>query len=246
VLRSDADIILESYALEKAFKIISSIENIGGITGTMETITVETTAATGLETTYRTFFDKMSTAESAIHSTFPGGGGFTLLRKSCLTPISNLYGSTDGNISLSIVKKGFRYIYVPQTFSYETIHHELSKQVKQKVRRASRLIQSVIMNRDLLFNSKIKAFSKFIFPLRFAMIVICPTLTFISIISMVSWLLSYSPITALTLTLTLILLTYIGVTKNLSYLSIIANFFVHQCYLLLGLLRVGKPKTIWN
>lgn len=246
VLKTDADVFLEADALKKAVQIISKIENIGGVTGIMVPVTNKTTTATRLENTYRTLLNKMLIAESALHSTFPGNGGFTLLKKSCLTPISTIYGSTDGNLSLSIIKKGFRHIYVPHIFSYETIRHKLKTQIKQKVRRAIRLIQSVIMNRDILFNNKMDAFGKVIFPLRFAMFIICPILTFVGIISIFFWLLSYSTTLTLFLTLILFLFSYISITKNMRFLTSFASLFALQCYLLLGLLLAGKSKSKWN
>jgi biofilm PGA synthesis N-glycosyltransferase PgaC len=246
VLKTDADVLLETDALKKAVQIISNIENIGGVTGIMVPVTNKATTATRLENTYRTLLDKMLIAESALHSTFPGNGGFTLLKKSCLTPISITYGSTDGNLSLTIIKKGFRHIYVPHTFSYEIIRHKLKQQVKQKVRRSIRLIQSVIMNRDILFNKKMDAFGTVIFPLRFGIFVICPGLTFVGAISLFFWLSSYSIILASVLPLALILVFYVGITKNTRFLSSFATLIAQQGYLLLGLLLAGKPKSIWT
>jgi biofilm PGA synthesis N-glycosyltransferase PgaC len=110
ILRTDADVILNADSLRKAVQIISKIENVGAITGMMDPLYDNNTAATTMEKQYRNFYDQMSVAESALHSTYPGGGGFTLIKKSGFSPISINQGSTDGNISLSIIKKGFRHI----------------------------------------------------------------------------------------------------------------------------------------
>ena len=246
ILRTDADVVIEADALEKAVQIISNIENVGGITGTMAPIIDKITAATGVENSYRTLFDQMSIAESALHSTFPGGGGFVLLRKSCFSPISPNHGSTDGNISLSIIEKDFRYIYVPHTFSRETIPHRFTEQMRQKGRRASRLIQSTLMNKDLLFRREFKEFGMVIFPLRFAMLAICPALIAVGLISTFFLILLYSAVLALLLTFTCFLSIYVGAKRNIHYLNSVASLVIHQFYLLFGLLSLGKARGTWK
>jgi hypothetical protein len=52
-----------------------------------------------IERSYRDFYNTMLVAESALYSTFPGHGEFTLLRKSAFAPMPPGYGSSDGNIS---------------------------------------------------------------------------------------------------------------------------------------------------
>ena len=246
ILRTDADVVIEADALERVVQIISNIENVGGITGTMTPVMDKTTAATKVEYTYRTLFDQMSTAESALHSTFLGGGGFALLKKSCFSPISPNHGSTDENILLSIIKKGFRYVYVPHTFSRETIPQRFNEQITQKVRRASRLIQSTLMNKDILFRREFEEFGTVIFPLRFAMLAICPVLVVVGLISTFFLILSYSAVLALFLTFTCFLSISIGARRNVRYLNSVTSFLIHQFYLLLGLLFLGKSWGTWK
>ncbi len=246
ILRTDADVVIEADALEKAVQIISNIENVGGITGTMTAVMDKITVATGVENSYRSLFDQMSIAESALHSTFPGGGGFALLRKSCFSPISANHGSTDGNISLSIIEKDFRYIYVPYTFSRETIPHKFNEQIRQKVRRASRLIQSILMNKDMLFRREFKEFGMVIFPLRFAMLAICPALIVAGLVCTFFLILSYSVVIASLLAFAFFLSVYVGARRNIHYLNSVASLVVHQFYLLFGLLCLSKAKDTWK
>ena len=246
ILRTDADVTIEADALEKAVKILLNIENAGGITARMVPVMDETTAATKVEASYRFFFDQMSTAESAIHSTFPGYGGFALLKKSCFSPISIHRGSTDGNISLSIIKKGFRYIYAPHIVFYETISHKLNEQRRQKVRRATRMIQSALMNRDILFRKEFQKFGKTTFPLRFAMLIICPVLILAGLISTFFVILSFSVVLAVSLTFAVCLFLYLGTRINIRPLNSATSLLIHQFYLLLGLLFLAKRTSTWK
>jgi len=132
---------------------------VGGVTGRMApTIKADVTTATYIENAYSSLFDKMAIAESALYSTFIVGGGFALLRKNMLSVIPINCGATDSNIALAIIKRGYRYLYLPQTFSEEHVSTTLRGQIHQKIRRGSRLIQSIILNRDILFCEKLKSF----------------------------------------------------------------------------------------
>lgn len=98
------------------------------------------TTAVQIERPYRNFYDTMCIAESALHSTFPGYTNFALVRRSAFPPMPIEYGSSDGNISLAIIRKGLRFIYVPNIVFYEPIVDKLGEQVRQKTRRAARMI----------------------------------------------------------------------------------------------------------
>ena len=246
IMRTDADVTIEADALEKAVKIISKNEDVGGITARMAPIIDQTTAAVKVEGSYVTFFGGMLTAESAIHSTFPGYGGFCLLRKSCFSPISVHRGSTDGNISLSIIKKGLRYIYVPHIVFHESISHKLGEQRRQKVRRATRMIQSALMYRDIIFREKFREFGRKIFPLRLAMLTLCPVLMLAGLVSLFLAILSYSAVLAVSLTFAACIFLYLGTRIDMPLLNSVTSLLIHQFYLLLGLLFVGKRTGTWK
>ena len=246
ILRTDADVTIEADSLEKAVKILSRIKNVGGITSRPAPIVEKNTAATKLEGSYLALFDEMLTAESAIHSTFPGYGGFSLLKKSCFSPISIHRGSTDGNISLSIIKKGLRYVYVPHIVFHETISYKLSEQRRQKVRRATRMIQSALMHRDILFRKDFQEFGRKIFPLRLAMLTLCPVLMLAGLVSMFLAILSFSAVLAVSLTFAACVLLYLGTKIDIPPLNAVTSLLIHQFYLLLGLLFVGKRTSTWK
>ncbi len=246
VLRTDADVVIEPGALEKAVRIISYDADIGGVTGTAPPIIDQETSATKLERSYKTLFDQMAIAESALHSTFLVRGGFALLKKSCFSPIPINRGSTDGSILLSIVRKGFRYITVPQAFSYEVIPHRLTETVRQKVRRSTRLIQSAILNRDIMFKKEFQEFGTVIFPLRFAMLTICPILVLVGLLSTFFLVLSFSEVLCMLSTFAFCLFLYLGTNTKIRAVNSVASVFIHQFYLLSGLLLLGKSMTTWK
>lgn len=246
ILRTDADVLIEADALTRAVQIMTRMENVDGITGTMTTVKERATGATGLEENYRGLFDQMSTAESALYSTFCGGGGFALLRKSSFSPIPIGRGSTDANISLSIIRKGFKYVYVPCVFSCETITHRLGEQMRQKVRRASRLLQSTIMNKDILFKREYKEFGTTIFPLRFAMLLLCPSLVLVGMLSTLVLLSSCSIAITVLLTFGFCAFLIAGSKVNFKSVNFVASFLFHQLYLILGLIFLGRNRSVWK
>jgi len=246
ILRTDADVLIEADALTKAVQIMASIENVGGITGTMNIIKERATGATGLEENYRGLFDQMSTAESALYSTFSGGGGFALLRKSSFSPIAIGRGSTDANISLSLIRRGFKYVYVPCVFSSEIITHRLGDQTRQKVRRASRLLQSVLLNKDIMFKSEYREFGTVIFPLRFAMLLFCPPLVLLGLLSTLVFFSSFSTAIAVLSVFGFCGFLYIGAKAKIKPVNVVASFLFHQFYLFLGLVFLEGNRSIWK
>lgn len=244
-LMTDADITMEKDALRSGVKMLMHFQDVGGVTAKTKILSGENTSATRLETTYRGYYDSSLTAESAMYSTFPGGCAYALLRKDAFTPMPANKGSCDGNISLSIVKKGFRYLYVPQIIFHETISQRMSEQRRQKVRRSARLIQSTLMNRDILFNPKYGDFGKIVFPLRFAMLTICPALIFVSLLLGTVLIFLFSYILGIVAVCLLSLCLLLGMKTSLAVFNVLSSFLAHQLYLLLGLILSKRRTNTW-
>ena len=246
VLLTDADVAASKDALKKTVIVAVGLEEVGAVTGKMLLSTEKKSMASSVEADYRVFYDLMSTCESAIYSTFPGYGAFILLRKSAFAPIPIYQGSSDGNLSLGVIRKRLKYIYVPQVVFFAKTAEKISDQRMQKVRRAARLIQSTFLNRDLLFNEKYEAFGKTIFPLRFAMMTICPPSFFIGLGSLFlasmyfCWPLSLSLIIGATL------LFYVNKRVGKNTRVPLWSFLFHQLYLVLGLLMSYRKMSIWK
>jgi biofilm PGA synthesis N-glycosyltransferase PgaC len=246
ILTTDADVTIDSEALIKGVRILAYFKKAGGVSGKMIPISSDATPAVNMEEPYRRFYDSMSTAESAIHSTFPGYTCFTLLRKSSFSSLPTRYGSSDGNISLATIRKGLRFLYVPSILFYEPISLKVSEQRRQKVRRAARLIQSILANKDMLFKKRYESFGRTIFPLRFAMMIVSPLLLFTGFAAIILATVFISMPLGLLLVFLLSLCTYLGAKINVYRLNLLSSFVMHHFYLLMGLFSSQKKVTVWR
>lgn len=246
ILTTDVDVTFDKDALINAVKALNSFRDAGGVTGKMIPVSSDLTSAVLVEKSYRDLYDSTSTSESAIHSTFPGYTCFILMKKSAFSPLPINYGSSDGNISLSIIKKGLRFLSIPGISFYEPISLKVAEQRRQKVRRAARLIQSIFANKDMLFKNEYKSFGSTIFPLRFAMMTLSPLLFFIGIAATALATMCVSPLLSLSLTFVFLLCVYSGAKMTLHKLNIFSSFVVHHFYLLMGLLFSQKEVAVWR
>lgn len=246
ILLTDADVGIEKGSLKKALAIIANMKDVGGVTARMRPISHNDTSATAMENTYISFIDNMLIAESAIHSTFPGFGGFILLRKEAVSPIPIDYGSKDGNIAMSTLRRGFRYICAPNVVFDERISEKLDAQIKQKTRRATRLIQSILLNLDMTLKKEYGQFGKLIFPLRIAMLIICPVLALIGSLAVFLFVFSIAAVWGLALLSAVCFFLFLGTRTRNRFLRFFSSFTFHQSYLVLGLIMAPKKMRVWN
>jgi cellulose synthase/poly-beta-1,6-N-acetylglucosamine synthase-like glycosyltransferase len=246
VLTTDADAVIPPESLLKATKIMLSLEDVGGVAARMIPVHNKTTATTRTAVAYASSYNSMLEAESALSSTFPGSTSCMLMRVAAFSPIPTSYGSSDGNISLAIFRTGFRFIFAPQIEYYEPITENLMEQRRQKIRRATRLIQSTLLNRKIIFNRQYGIFGRTIFPLRLLMMTVCPSLLLLSVVSylIAAYLFSATVFISVALLLGLVLL--LGAKTNTKILNLIASFLIHQVYLVTGLLLSRRKMTVWK
>jgi cellulose synthase/poly-beta-1,6-N-acetylglucosamine synthase-like glycosyltransferase len=243
---SDADALMLPETLLKSVKIMSSLEDVGGVAAKMTPTHTKTTASTRSADAYTDAYYAMLEAESAIFSTFPGGSSCMLVRKSAFAEIPPAYGSSDGNISLTIIKKGFKFILAPCVPFFEPMSQRFGEMRRQKVRRAARLIQATLLKRDILFSSKYGAFGKTIFPLRLLMMTIAPPLALLSIFLFFAFAYTMSlPATGLLLAAAIIILL-LGTQTNMKIPRLIVSFLIHQTYLLAGFVLSFKKMGSWS
>ena len=147
---TDSDVLLEKNALRNAVNVLKRFENVGGVTGRIKPIFEDEGFAQRSETAYRGFYHRFMLAESSIHSAFPGNGPLIVYDKLKVpSQIPNDYGSTDGNIAINIIRRGLRFIYIPNAIVFEPSPETLQQHRLQKIRRAKRLLQVFIRNRDI-------------------------------------------------------------------------------------------------
>lgn len=182
ILTTDADARIPRDSLLKAVKTLSNLKDVGAIAAKMIPTYAKASAATRSAEAYANSYDLMLVSESAISSTFPGSTSCLLMRKAAFSPISTSFGSSDGNISLTIIKNGFRFISAPHIVYHEPISSRIFEQRRQKIRRATRLIQSTLLNMNMLLRKKYGEFGRVIFPLRLLMMTLCPITLMLSIV----------------------------------------------------------------
>lgn len=246
ILTTDADARIPPDALLKSIKILTHLKDIGAVAAQMMPTHDKTTAATRTAVAYADLYNSMLTAESAIYSTFPGSTSCMLMRKSAFSLIPTSYGSSDGNISLSFIKKGFKFILAPCIVYYEPISQRIFEQRRQKIRRASRLIQSTLLNIDMLFSKKYKEFGRIIFPLRMLMMTLCPILVLSGMVLLFAFAFSTSYVLFSIILLTILSVFIFGTTTNIKMLNFLTSFLIHQVYLFAGLILSPKKMTVWK
>jgi cellulose synthase/poly-beta-1,6-N-acetylglucosamine synthase-like glycosyltransferase len=246
IATTDADVMVDHDALMRCVKILGAFVDVGGVTAKMVPVYSSFTTPVRTERSYRDFYNTMLVAESALYSTFPGHGEFTLLRKSAFAPMPAGYGSSDGNISLTIIRKGLRLVCAPNIVFYEPIATRLGEQIRQKTRRAARMIQSGWANRDMLFKREYGNFGVIIFPLRFLMMTICPPLFFLGCVAFVVATAYVSVYLSLSVIWLALLGSFIGNKVKLDKVSLLHSLVVHECYLLIGLLQSGRRRSVWR
>lgn len=244
---TDSDVLLEENSLRIAVDVLSNNKTAGGVTGHVEPVFQGTGLTQQSEISYRSFYHVSMLAESSIHSAFPGNGPLIVFDKSKVPGmIPNDYGSTDGNIAMNIIRQGLRFLYVPNSIVYEPSAESLQDQRIQKIRRAKRLIQVFLKNKDIAFNKNYGSFGRLIFPLKLLMLALCPTLMLVGIS-----LLGISIVLSQNLLLYLVsgifavtVLAAAVISKPLT--SLLSSFLFHQIYLVIGLFSSFKKSVYWK
>jgi cellulose synthase/poly-beta-1,6-N-acetylglucosamine synthase-like glycosyltransferase len=235
VVVTDADVMFGYYALQILISRLISNERIGAVTGDLQPDESKHKVAE-LERAYRSFYGRMCEWESAEDSTFNFNGAIMAFKKNAVGDINEKIGADDANIAFSVIRNGYKAVYEHRAVVYEEVPTRASVQFRQKIRRASGLIASVIANRDLVF--KDSPFGRTFFPARATMLIVSPIAFFIGL-----------PLTI-----------YAGVHVNAVIFGILAlavvvamvtktvftAFVVNQIYLIFGLLGSRKNATVWK
>jgi poly-beta-1,6-N-acetyl-D-glucosamine synthase len=245
ILTTDADALLMEDTLLKSVKIMLKMPDVGGIAAKMTPTHKKETPSTRASDVYTDAYYTMLESESAIYSTYPGGSSCMLVRKSAYSAISENYGSSDGNISLTIIRNGFKLILAPCVPFLEPMSQKFSELRRQKVRRATRLLQSANMNRSILFSKKYGQFGLLIFPLRFFMMTIVPPLLLLGIILFPISIATLSLPVAGFLVFAFASIIVLGLQTNLKVPNLVTSFLLHQTYLLEALIFSRRKMKNW-
>ncbi len=244
---TDSDVLLEENALKNAVTTLQQYSTAGGVTGHVQPVFENHGITQQSETSYRGFYHVSMQAESLLHSAFPGNGPLIVFDKSKVPfSIPNDYGSTDGNIAINVIRQGLRFIYVPNSIVYEPSAENLPQHKMQKIRRAKRLLQVFIRNRDIAFNARYGKFGRLIFPLKLMMFVLCPLLFFVGL-----FLLGIAVIFSQNIPVYLVSGLSIIVVSLVAFYSrkiggLISSYLLHQFYLVMGLFFSFKKSVYWK
>ncbi|MEN6444047.1 MAG: glycosyltransferase [Methanoregula sp.] len=237
IVTTDADVFFEPDALKHLIGTLVRDQNIAAVTG--ELVPMKNANSTTLmEQVYRSFYGRMCEWESSRDSTYNFNGGLVAFRSDLIRRINDKRGSDDANTAFEAIRRGYRAVYVSRAVVYEDIPAHFSVQYRQKIRRATRLIEATLANLDLL--GKNNRFSRFFYPLRIFMYLCTPLLFFISTALLLVGLFVYNPLIPVTI---LLLLLLVGLIRKQNLLF---AFIVSQFYLLVGLLHLGRDVRVWE
>lgn len=234
VVTTDADVYFKKNALHRIVARLMSDTRIGAVTGDLRPEPDEETT-TELEQKYRSVYGKMCVWESAIDSTFNFNGALSVFRKKAIIWINQTAGADDANIAFAAIKNGYRAVYEQEAVVYEKVPATFKIQSRQKVRRATGLIESVLSNLPLMDIER--PFAKFFF-LRTWMYVISPSLLVFTGLLMVVSAVVTDPLKGLIIIASMVLLV-ISTPLNTA-------FFLNQYYLIRGLFNIGNNVQTWE
>jgi len=170
IVVTDADVVFKPNALTKIINRLMSNEKIAAVTGDIQTRSTNTTIDE-LEGYYRSVYGKMCEWESVYDSTFNFNGALLAFKKDIITRVTDV-GADDANIAFTAIRMGYRAVYERESVVYETLPTSFTVAYKQKIRRATLLMNSVISNRDILTKNRfyfLRAWMIFLSPIMFVL-----------------------------------------------------------------------------
>jgi cellulose synthase/poly-beta-1,6-N-acetylglucosamine synthase-like glycosyltransferase len=237
IVTTDADVFFRDDALLTLISRLMSDSRIAAACGELQPVVDAPSGTTRLEYAYRNYYGRMCSWESAVDSTYNFNGALVAFKKDLVSRINDKRGSDDANTAFEAIRRGFRAVYEPDAVVYEEIPRHFSRQYRQKIRRATRLIEATCANLDLLF--KDRPFCRFFYPLRIFMVVASPLLFIAGLLVLAAGIFLYSPFLLLILAIVLVPVNFL--LRNLP-----ASFIFNQFYLLVGLLQTGRDMKTWE
>jgi len=238
IVTTDADVFFERDALAHLIARLISDDRIAAVCGDLHPLPNDSSHPAQMEGAYRDYYGRMCSWESAVDSTYTFNGALVAFKRDLVTRIDDKRGADDANTAFEAIRRGYRTAYEPAAVVYEDIPPNFSRQYRQKIRRATRLIEATTANLDLLGTSR--PFSCYFYPLRIYMYLVTPGLFFVgSGLFAIGLSLAY-PLLAAVLFGVLLLVAILW--RNSTAVSFVTN----QVYLAKGLLNLGKDMRVWE
>lgn len=250
---TDANTEFDVNALKNLVRHFSEPE-VGGVSGKLILVDIQEHLKSGVEEKsyweYETF---IKLAEGKLGILIGANGGIFAIRKELFEKIPLDKPVTDDFfISLSVLKKGFKFLYDPEAIAYEEVAKDINTEFKRKVRFAATNFQTISFFKSLLFHKNILVSYAF---WSHKIIRWFLPLILISLFFMNLFLLNYNPIFMYLFYLQLMiyflgLFNYFLTKFNISIpvLSLITYFLITNFALLIGLIRFLRKKhsVIWQ
>ena len=215
-----------------------SEENVAAVCGDLHPLPDDGSHPAQMESAYRNYYGRMCSWESAVDSTYAFNGALVAFKRDLVTRIDERRGADDANTAFEAIRRGFRAVYEPGARVYEDVPRDFHKQYRQKIRRATHLIEATLANLDLL--GRPRPFSRIFYPLRICMYLITPGLFLVGSALFAVGLALAAPILALGVFCLFVLIGRFW--RN----STIISFATNQVYLSRGLLNLGKDMRVWE
>ncbi|WP_094228673.1 glycosyltransferase [Methanolobus psychrotolerans] len=241
IVLTGADGEFDKNTIPLLLSVLLSSDDVGAVSGDLIPVSNKKAVTTRSEDAYRSVFGKICTWESNLHSTYCFNGPATALKKKARADVHVTKGADDASTALGIIKNGYRCLYVPDAKFYEYIPDKFEEQKRQKVRRASRLLQASWVHKNLL-STNYGLFGTVIFPLRMLMFFICPFCILISFVLWIYVLSSFNLLYGAIFGISVLSIMAIGHFKT----NMLSSFLLYQIYLFLGLLYLVKDVHIWE
>jgi len=149
VVFTDANTFLNKDALIQICKNYAD-PKIGGVAGEKRIfIGKEADASTAGESLYWKYESKLKQWDSELNTTIGAAGELFSIRRNLYESVPESTILDDFIISMRIAKNGYRIIYEPNAFAFETSSSNIQEELKRKVRIATGGIQSILALKDL-------------------------------------------------------------------------------------------------
>ena len=228
---TDADVTLQKDILKKALSYLT--DKVIGVGGSFRVIKTDTFYARG-KAEYHKQDWKARYLESIIHSPCSLDGKFILFDRTKIEKISPRAYTDDLEMTIQIVKKGYRGVVALDCQGYEVMSSSLMQEINQMRRRIRLSIANAFQHVDVLFNLKYNYYGMFIFPFHRFINMLTPF--FLLIIGI--FLMFYYPMILLMVLLIGLLLTLIN-PKLRYYLILVTATILAWIDIIIGNIKRG-------
>lgn len=240
VVCTDADVYFDRSALKLVVSKLVSKKDIGAVTGDLQPLKGKEVTKKS-ESAYRSMYGKICEWESDVASTYCFNGALYAIKKSAPATLDIKEGAYDAGIAFSVIRNGYKAVYVSSAKVFENVPNDLSAQFKQKIRRAARLIKATWINMDMM-SGRYGKFGRVVLPLRFTAFSVVPAAFFMSVCL---WIYIFSSINILFLPF-LVIAFLLAAISGAWRSNLVSTFILHQLYLFLGLFNTFRDVHIWE